>query len=113
MGATALKLTEGAVRIPAGERTRELRAMGDSDVVQACLDGEEKAFGELVRRYDTRLLNFVYRTVGDRERAFDELRQAAQFGYWDPWSAREDLTSLHGDPEFESIIAGVREDQPK
>ena len=40
-------------------------------VVQAFLDGEPRAFAEIVKRYDKRLLNFVYRTVGDRERAED------------------------------------------
>ena len=33
------------------------------------------AFGELVQRYDNRLLNFVYRTVGDRERAQDLVQE--------------------------------------
>ena len=32
---------------------------------------DAKPIGELVRRYDQRLLNFVYRTIGDRERAQD------------------------------------------
>jgi RNA polymerase sigma-70 factor, ECF subfamily len=60
---------------PAGETRRELGAMNDSEVVQAFLDGEQRAFGELVRRYDSRLLNFVYRTVGDRERAQDLVQE--------------------------------------
>src|SRR5438874_6973834 len=40
----------------------------DSRVVQSFLDGEARAFTELVVRYQTRLLNFVFRTIGDRER---------------------------------------------
>ncbi len=48
---------------------------GDSEVVQNFLNGDDRAFGELVRRYDTRLLNFVYRTVGDRERAQDLVQE--------------------------------------
>jgi RNA polymerase sigma-70 factor (ECF subfamily) len=43
--------------------------------VRAFLDGDQRAFGELVRRYDTRLLNFVYRTIGDRERAQDLVQE--------------------------------------
>ena len=49
--------------------------LNDSQVVQAFLDGNSRAFGELVDRYDKRLLNFVYRTVGDRERAQDLVQE--------------------------------------
>lgn len=60
----------------AGAAIREsLRAMDDSDVVSAFLKGEERAFSEIVQRYQTRLLNFVYRTVGDRERAEDLVQE--------------------------------------
>jgi RNA polymerase sigma-70 factor (ECF subfamily) len=52
-----------------------LGELTDSQVVQAFLDGESRAFGELVDRYDKRLLNFVYRTVGDRERAQDLVQE--------------------------------------
>jgi RNA polymerase sigma-70 factor (ECF subfamily) len=52
-----------------------LGQMSDSQVVQAFLEGESRAFGELVDRYDKRLLNFVYRTVGDRERAQDLVQE--------------------------------------
>jgi len=44
-------------------------------VVQAFLGGHDRAFDELVSRYQTRLLNFVYRTVGDRERAEDLVQE--------------------------------------
>ena len=47
----------------------------DAQVVQAFLDGRERAFDELVARYQVRLLNFVYRTVGDRERAEDLVQE--------------------------------------
>ena len=59
----------------AAEARSLLRAMGDSEVVQASLDGDQRAFGEIVRRYDQRLLNFVYRTIGDRERAQDLVQE--------------------------------------
>src|SRR5687768_8177796 len=52
-----------------------LRAMDDSAVVTAFLGGEERAFSELVERYQTRLLNFVYRTIGDREKAEDLVQE--------------------------------------
>ncbi|MHB1073083.1 MAG: sigma-70 family RNA polymerase sigma factor [Gemmatimonadaceae bacterium] len=53
----------------------QLRSLDDSAVVSAFLDGEERAFAELVDRYQNRLLNFVYRTVGDRERAEDLVQE--------------------------------------
>jgi RNA polymerase sigma-70 factor (ECF subfamily) len=59
-----------------GAAVREqLRSMEDGDVVTAFLGGEERAFQELVERYQTRLLNFIYRTVGDRERAEDLVQE--------------------------------------
>lgn len=52
-----------------------LRAADDIAVVRALVGGEERAFGELVERYQTRLLNFIYRTIGDRERAEDLVQE--------------------------------------
>src|SRR4026208_187822 len=61
---------------PQGATIREqLRAMDDSAVVSAFLGGEERAFAELVDRYQTRLLNFIYRTIGDREKAEDLVQE--------------------------------------
>jgi RNA polymerase sigma-70 factor, ECF subfamily len=53
----------------------QLRAADDSAVVTAFLGGEERAFSELVERYQTRLLNFIYRTIGDRDRAEDLVQE--------------------------------------
>ena len=59
-----------------GVSVRErLRALEDVEVITAFLGGEERAFQELVERYQGRLLNFVYRTVGDRERAEDLVQE--------------------------------------
>jgi len=61
---------------PGGANVREqLRALDDAAVVTAFLGGEERAFGELVERYQTRLLNFIYRTIGDREKAEDLVQE--------------------------------------
>ncbi len=65
------------------DRTRQIKAppaspfvaLDDSAVVQSFLDGDARAFTELVVRYQTRLLNFVYRTIGDRERAEDLVQE--------------------------------------
>ena len=59
----------------ATEHRRRLKDLSDSEVVQAFLEGDQRAFGELVSRYDQRLLNFVYRTIGDRDRAQDLVQE--------------------------------------
>ena len=60
----------------AGTAIREkLRTEEDAAVVSAFLGGEERAFQELVERYQTRLLNFIYRTIGDREKAEDLVQE--------------------------------------
>jgi RNA polymerase sigma-70 factor, ECF subfamily len=59
-----------------GTAIRErLQASEDADVVAAFLRGEERAFQVLVERYQTRLLNFIYRTIGDRERGEDLVQE--------------------------------------
>ncbi|HEX7243383.1 MAG TPA: sigma-70 family RNA polymerase sigma factor [Longimicrobiaceae bacterium] len=52
-----------------------LKELDDSAVVAQFLAGEKRAFDELVERYQQRLLNFVYRTTGDRERAEDLVQE--------------------------------------
>ena len=47
----------------------------DPQVVAAYLAGDPLAFEELVERYQRRLLNFVYRTIGDRERGEDLVQE--------------------------------------
>jgi RNA polymerase sigma-70 factor (ECF subfamily) len=60
---------------PGAAIREQLRAMEDGDVVASFLGGEERAFQELVSRYQTRLLNFIYRTIGDREKAEDLVQE--------------------------------------
>jgi RNA polymerase sigma-70 factor (ECF subfamily) len=73
MGRTALKAevqTEPKFRALA-----DLRLLEDTGLVNAYLEGETRSFDVLVERYQTRLLNFVYRIVGDRERAEDLVQE--------------------------------------
>ena len=72
MGQTARKQLAMVGTASVKER---LHAMDDSAVVSAFLGGEERAFTELVDRYQTRLLNFIYRTIGDREKAEDLVQE--------------------------------------
>ncbi|MGH7703336.1 MAG: sigma-70 family RNA polymerase sigma factor, partial [Gemmatimonadales bacterium] len=57
---------------PGGVASGELDATG---LVTAHLAGDRQAFPELVSRFQTRLLNFVYRMIGDRERAEDLVQE--------------------------------------
>jgi RNA polymerase sigma-70 factor (ECF subfamily) len=56
-------------------RRTPARTLGDSEVVAAYLGGDHRAFDTLVERYQRRLLNFVFRTIGDRERAEDLVQE--------------------------------------
>jgi RNA polymerase sigma-70 factor (ECF subfamily) len=53
----------------------QLRELEDGALVNGYLAGETRAFDALVERYQTRLLNFVYRIVSDRERAEDLVQE--------------------------------------
>lgn len=53
----------------------QLRQREDTALVTTFLDGDERAFEVLVERYQGRLLNFIYRTIGDRERAEDLVQE--------------------------------------
>jgi RNA polymerase sigma-70 factor (ECF subfamily) len=56
---------------PASGPQAEINAL-----IEAHLRGDPRAFGEMVARYQVRLLNFVYRMIGDRERAEDLVQEA-------------------------------------
>ena len=59
----------------AAEHRLKLSELPDHEVVRHSLEGDTRAFGEIVARYDQRLLNFVYRTIGDRERGQDLVQE--------------------------------------
>lgn len=61
--------------VAAPSRREQLRAASDADVVTAFLEGYPIAFDLLVERYQGRLLNFIYRTIGDREKAEDLVQE--------------------------------------
>ncbi len=73
MGRTALKAEISTA--PTFRALADLRELEDTALVNAYLDGETRSFDVLVERYQTRLLNFVYRIVGDRERAEDLVQE--------------------------------------
>jgi RNA polymerase sigma-70 factor (ECF subfamily) len=53
----------------------ELAQLDDSGLVARFLAGEKRAFTELSGRYHVRLINFIYRTIGDRDRAEDLVQE--------------------------------------
>ena len=62
------------MRVPASP-AQKLKELDDSALVAAFLAGEKRAFTELVGCYHVRLLNFIYRTIGDRDRAEDLVQE--------------------------------------
>ena len=75
MAKLAMKHSTPASYQPGPSVREQLRAADDSAIVTAFLGGEERAFSELVERYQARLLNFIYRTIGDRDRAEDLVQE--------------------------------------
>jgi RNA polymerase sigma-70 factor (ECF subfamily) len=69
----------GSVRVERKEAPRpaspDFAALDDSGLVASFLAGEKRAFTELSNRYHVRLLNFIYRTIGDRDRAEDLVQE--------------------------------------
>ena len=72
---TTLKRPTPAVDPQRALQREALHELDDGQVVMRHLAGEAQAFGTLVDRYQTRLLNFVNRTIGDRERAEDLVQE--------------------------------------
>jgi len=66
---------EGSTPVVTPGGRAHLRELDDSSLVSRYLDGERFAFQELVERYQERLLNFIYRTIGDRDRAEDLVQE--------------------------------------
>lgn len=50
-------------------------SMSDGLLAQMALEGDQRAFEALVRRYSNTLFNFVYRFLGDYDQACDILQQ--------------------------------------
>ena len=70
-----LSLKPQAVESERAQSRHALRELDDAHVVRRHLESDPQAFGMLVDRYQSRLLNFVNRTIGDRERAEDLVQE--------------------------------------
>lgn len=65
----------------------------DHRLIAECLHGDTLAFGELIRRYQDRLFNTVYRLLGSVEDAQDVVQETFLNAY-------RSLDSFKGDAEF-------------
>jgi RNA polymerase sigma-70 factor, ECF subfamily len=65
----------------------------DQRLIAACLDGDTAAFGILIRRYQDRLYNTVYRLLDNAEDAQDVVQEAFLHAY-------QSLDSFKGDSLF-------------
>jgi len=65
----------------------------DLRLIADCLQGDSAAFGELIRRYQDRLYNTVYRLVDNAEDALDVVQEAFLHAY-------QSLDSFKGDSLF-------------
>jgi RNA polymerase sigma-70 factor (ECF subfamily) len=65
----------------------------DHRLIAECLEGDTAAFGVLVRRYQERLYNTVYRLVGNAEDSYDVVQEAFL-------SAYQSLDGFKGDSLF-------------
>jgi len=70
-----LSLKPQAVESERAQSRHALQELDDAHVVKRHLESDPQAFGMLVDRYQSRLLNFVNRTIGDRERAEDLVQE--------------------------------------
>src|SRR5205823_234492 len=74
-------------------RMQGLVSADDRRIIADSLEGRTAAFGELVRRYQDRLFNTVYRVVGNAEDAQDVVQEAFLHAY-------QSLGSFKGDSAF-------------
>lgn len=67
--------TNRGISMKAKEKIAPSRELSDAELVARFIEGESFRFNELAQRYSPRLLNFIYRLIGDRERAEDLVQE--------------------------------------
>jgi RNA polymerase sigma-70 factor (ECF subfamily) len=93
-------MTSSSENDPLAERPQSalthLKLRSDEELMAACVSGSQDAFRVLVERYQSRIINLVYRYIGDRNRAEDiaqevflrvfvhrkRYRQSGRFSTW-------------------------------
>ncbi len=69
------RLTGSEPRVDERTLRADLMELDDAALVAEYLEGRRHAFHVLAERYQSRLLNFIYRTIGDRDRAEDLVQE--------------------------------------
>ena len=72
---TGVRLEKAKTQPAVGSDAVDLKSLDDAALVAEYLGGRRRAFHELADRYHLRLLNFIYRTIGDRDRAEDLVQE--------------------------------------
>ena len=72
---TGVQLEKATRQSSSAEARTDLKTLDDAALVAEYLGGRRRAFHELADRYHLRLLNFIYRTIGDRDRAEDLVQE--------------------------------------
>lgn len=84
----------GTIRAPASSKPWKATVSADDRrLIAECLGGDPRPFGELVRRYQDRLYNTVYRLVGNPDDAHDVVQDAFLHAY-------QALAGFKGDSQF-------------
>lgn len=76
------------------------REAGDDELVDMCRGGDQAAFDELMRRYQTPALKVAVSIVRDREDAEDEVQNAF-------WKAYEHIGQFHQDAKFSTWLTRI------
>ena len=72
---TGVRLERATMQPAVQSESADLKSLDDAALVAEYLGGRRRAFHELADRYHLRLLNFIYRTIGDRDRAEDLVQE--------------------------------------
>ena len=83
----------GTIQPPLASKDQTFVSADDQQLIANCLAGDSAAFGDLVRRYQDRLYNTVYRLVDNAEDALDVVQEAFLNAY-------QSLESFKGDALF-------------
>jgi RNA polymerase sigma-70 factor, ECF subfamily len=76
MTAATLPVASNTLSRWSSSSAQDRQNLETNQIILRHLAGDERAFGEIIRLYRTRLINFIYRMIGDRERAEDLVQEA-------------------------------------
>lgn len=83
----------GTIVLTVASKEKRAVSADDNRLIAECLEGDSAAFGELIRRYQDRLYNTVFRLVDNGDDALDVVQEAFLNAY-------QSLDSFKGDSLF-------------